>query len=202
MPPGHEEATTISSPGEPVVAPTTPLSGLAAAQNELMKSLNAVISAAGAAPGQAPLIKDKWHRRRVLICVEDSGVRERLRHAMNPDSFEVFSASLAQEANEILQEFRTEVIVLSPMFDHDHSGGATMMQYVNRLTPPVRRKTYVVLVSPQLRTLDTYLAFANGVNLTVHPEDVDSFQSVLQRSMRDFNELYRPLHLATDSQPF
>ena len=49
------------------------------------------------------------------------------------------------------------------------------MQYVNSLTPQIRRRTYVVLISPQLRTLDTYLAFANGVNLTVHPEDVASF---------------------------
>ncbi|MGH9826846.1 MAG: hypothetical protein ACREDR_26765 [Blastocatellia bacterium] len=203
MPPGHEEATTVSNPSEPTVAPTTPLSGLAAVQSELMKSLTAVFSAAGmGSPGQAPIIKDKWRRRRLLICVEDAGVRERLRHALNPDNFEVFTASLAQEANEILQEFKTEVIVLSPMFDHDHSGGATMMQYVNRLTPPSRRKTYVCLVSPQLRTLDTYLAFANGVNLTVHPEDVDSFQSVLERSIRDYNELYRPIYQATDAHPF
>ena len=77
-----------------------------------------------------------------------------------------------------------------------------MMQYVNSLTPQARRRTYVTLVSPQLRTHDAYLAFANGVNLTVHPEDVSSFQSIFERSVRDFNELYRPFNQASGVAPF
>ena len=104
----------------------------------------------------------------------------RLRAALEPSRYEIFSADFAPEAIEILHDSRAEVIVLSPTFDSDHQGGAAMMHYVNSLTPQNRRRTYVVLVSPQLRTLDTYLAFANGVNLTVHPEDVLSFQSVFR----------------------
>ena len=129
-------------------------------------------------------------------------MREKLRSAMEPSRYELFSSDFAPEAIEILHESRAEVIVLSPTFDADHQGGAAMMQYVNTLTPQIRRRTYVVLVSAQLRTLDTYLAFANGVNLTLHPEDVSSFQSVLERSMRDFNELYRPLNQASSLAPF
>jgi len=70
------------------------------------------------------------------------------------------------------------------------------------MTPQKRRRTYVILISPQLRTMDTYLAFANGVNLTIHPEDVDSFQAIFERSMRDFNELYRPMNIAMEMEPF
>ncbi len=139
----------------------------------------------------------KWQRRRVLLCMEDAEVRESLRSALLPTLFDVFSADTAPEAIEILHESRAEVIVLSPSFDAEHQGGSGMMQYVNSLTPQIRRRTYVVLVSPQLRTLDTYLAFANGVNLTVHPEDVGSFRAIFDRSVRDFNELYRPLNQAS-----
>jgi hypothetical protein len=144
----------------------------------------------------------KWQRRRVLLCLEDSQARESLRAALDPAHYELFSADLAPEAIEILHDSRAEVIVLSPSFDSDHQGGAAMMQYINSLTPQVRRRTYVVLVSGQLRTLDTYLAFANAVNLTVHPEDLPTFQSVFERSLRDFNELYRPLNQATSAAPF
>jgi hypothetical protein len=150
---------------------------------------------------QVPNVK-KWQRRRVLLCLEDGAMRESLRAAMEPSRYEIFSADFAPEAIEILHESRAEVIVLSPTFDADHQGGAAMMQYVNSLTPPIRRRTYVVLVSPQLRTLDTYLAFANGVNLTLHPEDMSSFQSVFERSVRDFNELYRPLNQSSSLAPF
>jgi PleD family two-component response regulator len=145
---------------------------------------------------------NKWQRRRVLLCMDDAEVRESLRSALAPSLFEIFSADTAPEAIEILHESRAEVIVLSPSFDSEHQGGAAMMQYVNTLTPQIRRRTYVALVSSQLRTLDTYLAFANGVNLTLHPEDVTSFQAIFDRSVRDFNELYRPLNQASAIAPF
>jgi PleD family two-component response regulator len=144
----------------------------------------------------------KWQRRRVLLCLDDAQLRETLRTALDPSRYELFSADLAPEAIEILHDSRAEVIVLSPAFDSDRQGGGAMMQYINTLTPQVRRRTYVVLVSPQLRTLDTYLAFANGVNLTVHPEDIASLQSIFERSVRDFNELYRPLNQATSASAF
>ena len=144
----------------------------------------------------------KWQRRRVLLCLDDPAMRESVRGALEPARYELFSADYAPEAIEILHESRAEVIVLSPSFDSDHQGGTAMMQYVNSLTPQIRRRTYVVLISSQLRTLDTYLAFANGVNLTVHPEDVASIQSVFERSVRDFNELYRPLNQAMSLAAF
>ncbi|HKP84639.1 MAG TPA: zinc-ribbon domain-containing protein [Blastocatellia bacterium] len=144
----------------------------------------------------------KWQRRRVILCLDDAQLRETLRSALDPSRYELFSADLAPEAIEILHDSRAEVIVLSPTFDSEHQGGGAMMQYINTLTPQVRRRTYVVLVSPQLRTLDTYLAFANGVNLTVHPEDIASLQSIFERSVRDFNELYRPLNQATSVAAF
>lgn len=144
----------------------------------------------------------KWNRRRVLLCLDDSAMREKLRAALDPARYEIFSSDFAPEAIEILHESRAEVIVLNPGFDPDHQGGGAMIQYVNSLTPQARRRTYVVLLSPQMRTHDTYLAFANGVNLTVHPEDVASFQSIFERSVRDFNELYRPFNQATAATPF
>lgn len=144
----------------------------------------------------------KWQRRRVLLCLEDARLREGIRAALEPSRYEIFSADFAPEAIEILHESLAEVIVLSPAFDPDHQGGAAMMQYVNSLTPQSRRRAYVTLISSQLRTHDTYLAFANGVNLTVHPEDVSSFQSIFERSVRDFNELYRPLNQASGVSAF
>ena len=158
---------------------------------------------AGMKPVAAPVQEtQKWRRRRLLLCLEDAVTRERLRAALEPARYEVFSSDFAPEAIEILHESRCEVIVLSPGFDTEHQGGAAMMHYINSLTPQNRRRTFVVLISAQLRTLDTYLAFANGVNLTIHPEDVVSFQSIFERSIRDFNELYRPLNLATSVAPF
>jgi len=196
MPPPKEEPKL---PG--IIDPQDPVPSSGVKQPDSLRAL-ADLLLSGLKGSQPEVSDTKWQRRRVLLCLDDQNMRETLRLALEPSRYEIFSSDFAPEAIEILHESRAEVIVLSPNFDVDHQGGSAMMQYVNSLTPQVRRRTYVVLISPQLRTLDTYLAFANGVNLTVHPEDISSFQSVFERSVRDFNELYRPLNQSSALAPF
>jgi hypothetical protein len=215
--PRCRQTVTVASPKieEPVLPQaqspvTTPLDGGDGShpQAELLRSIASLLSGGGqtppaALPGPSPKIEmDKWQRRRVLLCLDDPQLRERIRGALDADRYELFSASLVPEATELLHESRAEVLVLSPSFDSEHQGGAVMVSSIGRMTPQKRRRTYVILISPQLRTMDTYLAFANGVNLTIHPEDVDSFQAIFERSMRDFNELYRPMNIAMEMEPF
>jgi len=188
---------------------TTPLDGGDGShpQAELLRSIASLLSGGGQTPAPRPVSApkvemDKWQRRRVLLCLDDPQLRDRIRAALAADRYELFSASLVPEATELLNESRAEVVVLSPTFDGDHQGGAAMVSSIGRMTPQKRRRTYVILISAQLRTMDTYLAFANGVNLTIHPEDVDSFQAIFERSVRDFNELYRPMNIAMEMEPF
>ena len=196
------EATAITTAAPVGATENVAAQPSAQAQADPMRALAEMILAGLKQSQKQDVDINKWHRRRILLCLDDKDVRERLRSSLDLSRYEIFSADSAPEALEILHESRAEVIVLSPSFDGEHQGGTTMMQYVNCLTAQARRRTYVVLVSAQLRTLDTYLAFANGVNLTVHPEDVASFQSLFERSVRDFNELYRPLNQATSTSPF
>jgi len=198
MPPPKEEprlpGTTNSLEPKPELVAATPVNP------DPIKALADMILSGLKVP-QASSEK-KWQRRRVVLCLEDANMRENVRRALEPARYELFSADSAPEAVEILHESRAEVIVLSPGFDSGRQGGGAMMQYVNSLTPQLRRRTFVVLVSPQLRTGDTYLAFANGVNLTVHPEDAATLQPLFERSVRDFNELYKPLNQATSTPAF
>jgi CheY-like chemotaxis protein len=196
MPPPKEEpklpglATKMDAVVAGASATADPLRALA----ELL-----VAGLSNQAPGIELPIRE---RRRILFCIDQAEMRERLRAALDPRYYEIFSANTAPEAIETLLESKTEVIVLTTDFEAHNQGCGALMQYLNSLTPQARRRTYLVLVSPQVRTLDTYLAFANGVNLTVHPDEVEAFQSVFERSVRDFNELYRPLNQVTSNAPF
>ncbi len=197
MPPPKEEPKLPGTTGMLDTSVAEPVG-----QNDTLRALADLLMGSLKQSQAKAVDVDKWQRRGVLLCMDDAAGRERLRAALDPARYEIFSADIAPEAIEILHDSRADVIVLSPTFDTEHQGGASMMQYINSLTPQVRRRIYVVLVSPQLRTIDTYLAFANGVNLTVHPEDLGSFQSIFERSVRDFNELYRPFNQATTVPPF
>ena len=143
-----------------------------------------------------------WSRRRILLCHNDKAVQQKVREALDEATHELHVAESAIDALTQLRESKDEIIVLDPQFDASKQGGVTMLQHVSGLTPNYRRRVYLVLVSPQLKTLDTYLAFINGVNLTINTEDVGQIQQILERSVRDFNEIYHPFNQAAGLAPF
>jgi CheY-like chemotaxis protein len=140
-----------------------------------------------------------WARRQVLLCCVDPKQRQLIENALDKQRYDVTVSQTAAQAIEVMQDFKSDLVILDPQFDASRQGGIAILRHVSSLMPKYRRKIYVVLVSPQVKTLDTYMAFLNCVNLTVNTEDLDSFQAVLEKSIRDFNELYRPFQEAGGS---
>jgi PleD family two-component response regulator len=166
-----------------------------------MSLLNELFSKIAGRGGAAEL-PGAWARRGILLCHNDENVRAKMRAALDEARFDLHIADTAVDALQQLRETKDDIIVLDPQFDQAKQGGVGMLQHVNGLTPTYRRRMYLVLVSPQLKTLDTYLAFVNGANLTVNTEDIGQFQQILERSMRDFNEIYHPFNQAAGLAAF
>jgi hypothetical protein len=193
--PPPKEEPTLASRGKPQVPP-----GAHAGAPDAMALLSQLLSSVAAGKGQSDG-PGSWAKRRVLFCHNDKGAQATVRDALD-DGYELHIAETAIDALTQLRETKDEIIVLDPQFDQAKQGGVTVLQHVNSLTPNYRRRLYLVLVSPQLKTLDTYLAFINGVNLTLSFEDLGQLQQVLERSIRDFNELYHPFNQAAGLAPF
>jgi predicted Zn finger-like uncharacterized protein len=193
--PSPKEEPTLASRGMPQVPP-----GAHAGTPDAMALLSQLLSSAvaGRAQAEGP---GSWSRRRILFCHNDKAAQARVRDALD-DTYELHVAETAIDALTQLRETKDEIIVLDPQFDQAKQGGVTLLQHVSNLTPNYRRRIYLVLVSPQLKTLDTYLAFINGVNLTINGEDLGQLQQILERSLRDFNELYHPFNQAAGLAPF
>jgi CheY-like chemotaxis protein len=195
-PPPREEPT-LAARGRPQV----PEGHGPGAQPDAMALLTELFSSL-ANRGVAGEGAGSWARRRILLCHNDDGVRQRMREALEEANYELHVADNALDALAQLRETKDEIIVLDPQFDQAKQGGVAMLQHVNGLTPNYRRRVYLVLVSPQLKTLDTYLAFINGVNLTVNVDDIGEFQQIIERSIRDFNETYHPFNQAAGLAAF
>lgn len=201
--PRCRETITVKPPPkeEPTLAARGKPQGPAANQDAmaLLSELFSSIANKGAGADAA----GTWSaRRRILLCHNDEAVRAKMREALDDARYELHVADTAQDALAQLRDTKDEVIVLDPQFDQARQGGVGMLQHVNGLTPNNRRRMYLVLVSPQLKTLDNYLAFINGVNLTVNTDDVGQFQQIIERSIRDFNEIYHPFNQAAGVAPF
>lgn len=196
--PPPKEEPTLQARGRPTVPSDAPGGGSQDALAMLSEAFAQLINKPGAAEGGP----GAWARRRILLCHNDETVRSRMKEALDETGFELHIADSAVDALAQLRETKDEVIVLDPQFDQGKQGGVAMLQHVNSLTPNYRRRIYLVLVSPQLKTLDTYLAFINGANLTVNTEDVGQFPQIIDRSIRDFNELYHPFNQAAGLTAF
>lgn len=67
------------------------------------------------------------------------------------------------------------------------------MQPIISLMPADRRKSFFILFSDNLRTLDGNAAFLYGVNLIVAPKDLGSFGQIFRDANNYHEKLYAPM---------
>jgi len=161
---------------------------MARALLELMAQ-NAAVS--DLTPGQNP----KWKRRQVLVCASDAR-RENIARMLADSGNQVFVAEDTRQAVERMRENRLDVVLLDPEFDPSEQGAAFVTREVNILRPNQRRRLIFGLISPSLRTLDAHAAFLNNANLTVNVNDLGELPTVLDRTIKEYNELYSEFYRA------
>lgn len=135
-------------------------------------------------------VRRRSERRRVLVCSIPS-YREKIARLLDENGYEVFVADDTTQAVESMREEHMDIVILDPQFDPVEQGAAFVTREVNTLRPADRRRLFFVYFSPSVRTLDMHTAFLTNVNLVVNPSDLEKLPNVLERAMRDFNELYR-----------
>lgn len=162
--------------------------------NELTRLLLELLQRAGGA-GDKKKIADRlaWERRRALVCVAPT-YRETLARLLVTNNYQVFVAADTTQAVESMREEHMDVVILDPEFDPVEQGAAFVTREVNTLRSPERRRLFFVHFSNTVRTLDTHAAFINNVNLVVNPLDAGNLPQILERSLREYNDLYRELN--------
>jgi hypothetical protein len=95
-----------------------------------------------------------------------------------------------------MREDKMDVVILEPEFDAIEQGAAFVTSEINALRPAERRRLIFVHLSPTSRTLDTHAAFVHNVNLIVNVSDIEQLPNTLERTIRDFNDLYRDFNAA------
>jgi hypothetical protein len=175
--------------------------------NEMMQTfmqMMATMMAGAGSPKATEAILQKgfvWHRKNMLICCADSTQRQIIENSLDKIKFETTSPQTSAQATEIMHDLKVDMVILDPQFDSARQGGISILRNISSLMPKYRRRMYVVLVSPQVKTLDTYMAFLNCVNLTVNTDDLESLPVILEKSIKDYNELYRPMYEAANLTP-
>jgi len=139
----------------------------------------------------------KWEHRRVLLCATPAR-REAIGRSLVDENYQVYVAENTSQAIERMREDKMDVVILEPEFDAVEQGAAFVTSEINALRPAERRRLIFVHLSPTSRTLDTHAAFVHNVNLVVNVADIEQLSNALERTIRDFNDLYRDFNAALD----
>ena len=166
--------------------------------NSLAKLLaDALRNANGSATG---IQKPRKGARQVLICLPQPS-DERAARLLAEENYEVFVANNLAQALGTMREDRIDVLVLDSGFDPVEQGTAFVIREIKVLRPALRRRLFLVYVSPSLRTMDSHAAFLQNANLVLNPGDLDKLPELLDATLRNYNELYRDYFEALNVQP-
>ncbi|MEP6818400.1 MAG: hypothetical protein ABJA18_02630 [bacterium] len=167
-----------------------PVPAAGAAADRLVELFASLINQPTATGRKLPYARPTWDQRKALVCVpEDS--RESVARSLAANGYQVFVANDAGQAVDRMRENVLDVVLLDPRFDPVEQGPVFVTREVNILRPAQRRRLFFVLLSPTLRTMDAHAAFLNNVNAIINVSEIDELPSLLERRVREYNELYK-----------
>jgi predicted Zn finger-like uncharacterized protein len=136
-----------------------------------------------------------WDPRKALVCVPEAH-RDVIARGLSENGYLVFVAQDTRQAVDRMRENELDVVLLDARFDPVEQGVAYLTREVNILRPTQRRRLFFVLLSPSLRTMDAHTAFLNNVNATVNVNDIDELPGLLERRLKEYNDLYKEFNSA------
>jgi hypothetical protein len=72
---------------------------------------------------------------------------------------------------------------------------------MNAMYSSERRRIFLVSVEDGGTTMNAFEAFIRNLNLIVNTSDIEQIPLILNRALRDFNELYHYYHRASGLAP-
>ncbi len=137
--------------------------------------------------------------RRVLLCLGQK--RDEVGKILAEAGFKVYVAQTPAQANERMREGKTNVVLFSADFAAEFGGAAILQQKVNAMYSSERRRFFLISLEENGTTMNAHEAFLRNLNLIVNTNDILQLPLILNRALRDYNELYHYYNRALNLEP-
>jgi len=134
-------------------------------------------------------ILDK-NAKTALLCIAYPHANEIAVKIMNSMQYHIMNVDDVQTALKSMTYHLFNIIILDEDFDINRRGCRQIMEYLNELDMMSRRKIVVLLISKNLHTMDNMAAFHASVNQIVNYKQVNSMESLLQRTITEHEQFY------------
>jgi hypothetical protein len=125
-----------------------------------------------------------------MICEHDPVIGQKIREALVSLNFNVVEAATSKEALKYTTFHTFNVIVVNENFDTEKDGVNKVLIYLERLPMPVRRKIFVVLISPTFATMDYMNSLNQSVNLIINEDEISGVGMILNKEMEENEYFY------------
>lgn len=136
--------------------------------------------------------------RRALLCLGQK--QDIIAKKLVEAGYKVYLAQTPAQANERMREGKTEIILFAPDFAAEFGGAAILQQKMNAMYSSERRRFFLVSVEDSGTTMSAHEAFVRNLNLIINNNDVEQLPLILNRALRDFNELYHYVNAAANAE--
>ena len=199
---GSSTATENPKLDQPIPAPlfesqqnAIEASAGSSATERLIELLSGVLNPPTSAGRGVTAARHTWEPRKALICVPEDN-RESVARGLAENGYQVFVAQDTRQAVDRMRENELDTVLLDSRFDPAEQGAIFVTREVNILRPAQRRRLFFVLLSPSLRTMDAHTAFLSNVNAIVNVNEIEELPRLLERRLREYNELYKEFNIA------
>lgn len=125
-----------------------------------------------------------------MICDHNPEIRQKIREAMLSLDFNVIEPTTLQEALKYITFHNFNAIIVNENFDGANDGCNAIIEYLNNLPIPVRRKIFIVLVSATFATMDYMNTLNKSVNLIIHQEEIAEAGLIIKKEMEENDYFY------------
>ena len=125
-----------------------------------------------------------------MICQQDAAIRDNISKALKELKLDVVEPSTFKEALRYMRFHIFNVIVIDENFDTDTWEVNYVLNYIENLIMPVRRQTFIVLISETYPTMDNMRAYNKSVNLIINKKEIAEATIILKKEIAENIDFY------------
>jgi len=126
-----------------------------------------------------------------MICEPDESIKSRIKPVLTQLGYQMTEAVDPRMALKNMRYHVYNLIVVNEVFGANDPNANGILIYMDRLGMAVRRNIFVALLSTRFRTMDQMMAFNKSVDLIINIENLNEFEKILTRGMRQKEAFYR-----------
>lgn len=124
-----------------------------------------------------------------LVCMDDADTCTSIKATLEGMGYVVSTPSTPENAVRRLRFRQYSLVVLDDTFGGTSPNPVT--RYLAPLNMNLRRDMFVILMGERFKTSDQLMAFANSVNLVLHPADLSQLTGILEGAKAEHERFYK-----------